>query len=94
MIEMRWKLGSLGFDDKSAVMARADAAPIAAEVQLHLTFLPMECQLNYHSFRSWDRERERVGIFVGLNWILGVTLQSDVVLDPRQCGQMAVGDRV
>ncbi|GLU19168.1 hypothetical protein SLE2022_354320 [Rubroshorea leprosula] len=41
-MEMRWKVGSFGFALRSTVTAVADAAPIKAEVQLHLAFLPMK----------------------------------------------------
>ena len=41
LMEIRWKVGSLGFALKRAVAAVAVAAPIKAEVQLHFTFLPI-----------------------------------------------------
>lgn len=43
LIDIKWKVGSLGFADTIAVAATADAAPMIAELQLHFIFLPMLC---------------------------------------------------
>lgn len=66
LMEMRWKVGSLGFALRRAATAVAEAAPMNAEVQLHFTFLPMGFDGNYrrtfsHTFlrklRNGVRER-------------------------------------
>lgn len=41
-MEIRWKVGSFGLALRREVAAAAVAAPIAAELQLQLTFLPMD----------------------------------------------------
>lgn len=41
LIEIKWKVGSLGFAEMIAVAATADAAPTRAELQLQLRFFPI-----------------------------------------------------
>lgn len=43
LMEMRWKVGSLGLALMRAAAAVAEAAPINAEVQLQFTFLAVGC---------------------------------------------------
>jgi len=47
LIDIKWKVGSLGLAEIRVVAATADAAPIRAGPQLHCTFLPMLFGGNY-----------------------------------------------
>lgn len=49
-IDIKSKVGSLGFAEMRAVVPKADAAPIRAELQLHCPFWPMILGGNYSLF--------------------------------------------
>lgn len=62
LIETRWKVGSLGFADRRAVAATAEAAPIKAELQLHFTSLGLAMYGVLMNLLVWNLDLGRRGL--------------------------------